>query len=177
MLIAGARTLVCTLLVGTSVRYAAPTAPANDTLENRSSFTALAPRAALSATESAPSQLIDFHRYQPTPIRRVHRVTAYCDRGITAAGVPSGVGQCAAPSDIPFGSLVYVPELGRTFVVTDRTHQRFRHNTVDIFIPDRQDCLEFGLNYLDVEIYLPADPPRYASPKFDTLIRTFASAL
>jgi len=90
-------------------------------------------------------------------VYRVCRVTAYCDRGITASGVPSGIGQCAAPADIPFGSLVYIPALGRGFRVTDRTHRRFRRSTVDIFIPTRGRCLEFGCRYLEVEITLPED--------------------
>ena len=98
-------------------------------------------------------------------IRRICRVTAYCDRGTTASGVPSGVGQCAAPADIPFGSKVYVPALDQTFIVTDRTAKRFRHNTVDIFITTRKACLEFGRDYLECEFTIPADPPRYASPR------------
>lgn len=88
---------------------------------------------------------------------RVCRVTAYCDRGITAAGVESGVGQCAAPADIPFGTRVYIPKLKRWFVVTDRTHRRFRHNTVDIFIPAAEACRRFGLNYLECEFHLPVE--------------------
>jgi 3D (Asp-Asp-Asp) domain-containing protein len=83
------------------------------------------------------------------------RVTAYCDRGITACGQLSGIGQCAAPADIPFGARVYVPKLRRSFVVTDRTHQRFRHNTVDIFMSEQDDCMEFGRKYLNCEITLP----------------------
>ena len=71
--------------------------------------------------------------------KRVLRVTAYCDRGITASGVPSGVGQCAAPADVPFGSKIYIPALGKSFTVTYRTHQRFRHNTVDIFMGSRRN--------------------------------------
>ncbi|HUU95487.1 MAG TPA: 3D domain-containing protein, partial [Phycisphaerae bacterium] len=98
-------------------------------------------------------------------IRRICRVTAYCDRGTTASGVPSGVGQCAAPADIPFGSKVYIPALDQTFVVTDRTAKRFRHNTVDIFITTRQACLEFGRHYVECAFTIPADPPRYASPR------------
>ncbi len=86
---------------------------------------------------------------------RVCRVTAYCDRGTTASGVQSGVGQCAAPGDIPFGSTVYIPALNRTFVVTDRTHKRFRRSTVDVFIPSKRACREFGCSYLEVEITLP----------------------
>ena len=84
-------------------------------------------------------------------VYRICRVTAYCDRGTTASGVQSGVGQCAAPGDIPFGSIVYIAELNRSFVVTDRTARRFRNSTVDIFIPSREDCLEFGRSYLECE--------------------------
>ena len=44
----------------------------------------------------SPSIILDSDSY-----RRTFRVTAYCDRGITAAGIQSGYGQCAAPADIP----------------------------------------------------------------------------
>lgn len=102
--------------------------------------------------------------------RRTFRVTAYCDRGITAAGIESGYGQCAAPADIPFGSRIFVPELGQTFVVTDRTHRRFRHNTVDIFMPVRTDCLKFGRHYLECEVSLPDEIVKYGSPTLVGLI-------
>jgi 3D (Asp-Asp-Asp) domain-containing protein len=95
--------------------------------------------------------------------RRILRVTAYCDRGLTAAGVPSGVGQCAAPADIPFGSRVYIPSLGRTFIVTDRTARRFRHNTIDIYMPEREACKRFGRSYLECEITFPEVTHRYGS--------------
>mgnify|MGYP000953688044 CR=1 FL=1 len=91
-------------------------------------------------------------------VRRTYRITAYCDRGTTASGVQSGVGQCAAPADIPFGSLVYIPALNKTLVVTDRTHRRFRHNTVDIFIPTEWSCRQFGVKYLECVIEIA--PPR-----------------
>ncbi len=103
--------------------------------------------------------------YQHKAVHRVYRVTAYCDRGLTAAGVSSGIGQCAAPADIPFGARVYIPALERTFVVTDRTARRFRHNTVDLFIPDREECLEFGRRYLECEIAFPVKAVRYGSPR------------
>ena len=86
---------------------------------------------------------------------RMCRVTAYCDRGQTASGVQSGVGQCAAPADIPFGAEIYIPALGRTFVVTDRTHERFRRSTVDIFLPGKAECWKFGRQYLECEITSP----------------------
>jgi 3D (Asp-Asp-Asp) domain-containing protein len=100
----------------------------------------------------------------PQLLERRLRVTAYCDRGTTAAGIPSGVGQCAAPEDVPFGSIIYIPSLNRSFVVTDRTHKRFRQTTVDIFMPDREECLEFGRSHLDCVIILPETPHRYGCP-------------
>lgn len=112
------------------------------------------------AVRTAPPKNAAAAKAQPAEkgrrIVRVCRVTAYCDRGQTAAGVPSGVGQCAAPSYIPLGSTVYIPELGRKFIVTDRTHKRFRHNTVDIFIPTEYSCVKFGRKYLSCEFTLPA---------------------
>ncbi len=101
----------------------------------------------------APAVVVDA---LPSALLRVCRVTAYCDRGVTASGRRVGVGQCAAPSYIPFGSKVYIPALKRTFVVTDRTHPRFRHNTVDIFIPSQEQSLRFGRRYLECEFTVPA---------------------
>ncbi len=89
-------------------------------------------------------------------IYRICRITAYCDRGRTASGVESGVGQCAAPDDIPFGATVHIPELDLTLTVTDRTAPRFRANTIDVFIPRREDCIEFGVKYLECRFVLPA---------------------
>lgn len=94
-------------------------------------------------------------------IYRICRVTAYCDRGTTAAGIAAGVGQCAAPADIPFGSTIYIPALDQTFVVTDRTHRRFRHSTVDLFIPSKKLCRTFGRRYLECEFTIPDQPPTY----------------
>lgn len=96
-------------------------------------------------------------------LRCVLRVTAYCDRGLTAAGIESGEGQCAAPAWIPFGTRVYVPGLDRWFVVTDRTARRFRHNTVDLFMTSYDECMEFGRHYLECEFHPPMHPHRYGS--------------
>ncbi len=98
-------------------------------------------------------------------VNRTCRVTAYCDRGLTASGTQAGVGQCAAPADIPFGSKVYIPALKRSFVVTDRTHRRFRGNTVDIFVPTEYSCRKFGRRYLRCEFTIHPDPPEYGELK------------
>lgn len=118
---------------------------------------ALSSPAAVNAAASDRDEVASSgHSLSAEPIARVCRVTAYCDEGLTAAGTFSGVGQCAAPEDIPFGTIVYIPELERSFIVTDRTHKRFRQNTVDIFIPTEEACRAFGRNYLECEFYLPA---------------------
>ncbi len=109
----------------------------------------------LSDLVSEPGSRSESAGASPTVVYRICRVTAYSDRGITASGVPVGVGQCAAPADIPFGARVYIPALGRTFIVTDRTHRRFRRSTVDIFIPSTKQCRQFGCRFLECEITLP----------------------
>lgn len=121
----------------------------------------LAPAQIVPGTDQRKGAL-SLNAYRPS-FFRICRVTAYRDRGITAAGIPSGIGQCAAPADIPFGSIIRIPALNRSFIVTDRTHKRFRHNTVDLFMPDRNECLEFGVNFLECEIFVPHFIPRYGS--------------
>lgn len=153
--------VVCGLamLMGLVSEHSAPNAVVTEA--RPAGQTAVAPDAAVTAALQGAA----YSSHGAPDLRRVYRVTAYCDRGVTAAGVPSGVGQCAAPADIPFGSQIYIPELDRTFVVTDRTAKRFRHNTVDLFIPDRSDCREFGRRYIECEVTLPDQPPRYGSPR------------
>jgi 3D (Asp-Asp-Asp) domain-containing protein len=117
----------------------------------------------------------------PRPVPEVfvatYRVTAYCDQGLTAAGVPSGLGQCAAPQHVPFGARVHIPALGKTFIVTDRTSRRFRHNTVDIFMPERQACLDFGREYLECIIELPRETHRYGSELLRSALRELEDAV
>ena len=110
------------------------------------------------------------YEYEGASVYRVYRVTAYCDRGLTAVGVPSGVGQCAAPADVPFGARVYIPALDRVFIVTDRTAKRFRQNTVELFMPSRAACKRFGRQYLECEILLPVEPARYDSPRLRAVL-------
>lgn len=142
-------------------------------LDNASDRAGRQPLVAAMGEESQTPSL-DFGVDDRDTLTRVYRITAYCDRGTTAAGVPSGVGQCAAPAEIPFGAEIYIPELDRTFIVTDRTAQRFRHNTVDLFMPSEDQCLEFGRKYLECEIRLPEKRFRYASPR---LMRHIESVL
>lgn len=139
--------LVCLALLAIGLVSARTLEPAND------------PAANGQVSVGVPPASSDTGRPDSTTLYRICRITAYCDRGTTASGVQSGVGQCAAPGYIPLGSKVHIPALGRTFVVTDRTHRRFRRSTVDIFIPSRQECLEFGRRYLECEFTMSPPAP------------------
>jgi 3D (Asp-Asp-Asp) domain-containing protein len=89
---------------------------------------------------------------------RLLRVTAYADHGVTASGQLTRPGTCAAPAGVPFGSRVYVPRVG-WLTVTDRTARRFRHNTIDIFMPSRADCVRFGVRFVPCAVQAP-DPTK-----------------
>ncbi|MBK8915932.1 MAG: 3D domain-containing protein [Phycisphaerales bacterium] len=145
-----------------------PAAPKSDDTEvEREKLPAVAPKAAKAAkaAEAAPKAVESKTAAGKEPagrkVTRRCRVTAYCDRGLTAVGVQSGVGQCAAPGDIPLGSVVYIPALDRYFVVTDRTHKRFRHNTVDLFMPTAWECRQFGVRNLSCEFIVCSEPAEY----------------
>lgn len=147
-----------------------PTAsPADQPAVDEQAAHRIPPAVATGAADNTPSAHIETDTQHesdedaPDTFYRIYRVTAYCDRGVTAAGLPSGVGQCAAPADIPFGTRIYIPALDRTFVVTDRTHRRFRHNTVDLFIPSAADCKQFGRKYLECHMTLPRKTHHYGS--------------
>jgi len=91
--------------------------------------------------------------------RRMMRVTAYTphdkgmnDKGVTADGEKAQEGQTlAADSSIPFGTQIYIPELGKTFTVTDRGGG-ITGDRLDIYMESRSDALKFGDRELEVRI-------------------------
>lgn len=96
------------------------------------------------------------------PVRRMMRITAYCPcsrccgkfaDGVTASGKPvtfNGGKFVAAPSDIPFGTLVSIPGYG-TVPVEDRGGA-IKGNRLDVFFPTHEEALEWGVHHLEVEI-------------------------
>ncbi len=91
--------------------------------------------------------------------RRVMRITAYTahDRGmngkhITANGEHTQEGRTiAADSSIPFGTEIYIPELGKKYTVVDRGGAIYG-DRLDLFMESRKEALEFGVKYLEVII-------------------------
>lgn len=96
---------------------------------------------------------------EPRIERRVMRVTAYTSRdrgmdgrGITKSGERVQEGRTiAADQSIPFGTEIFIPALGKTFVVCDRGGAISR-GRLDLYMEKRSDAFEFGVRELEVFI-------------------------
>ncbi len=88
-------------------------------------------------------------------------VTAYCScerccgksvndkaYGITASGKQVRVGMIAA--SYPFGTRIKI--LGKIYTVEDRLSDRYS-DRIDIFINSHQECLNFGIQIIKVEVF------------------------
>lgn len=75
-------------------------------------------------------------------------VSAYSDHGTMANGEWTHDGAIAS-DDLPFGTRVVIN--GRTYVVKDRFGGGYS-NAIDIWMPSYEDAIEFGRQYLTVEV-------------------------
>lgn len=57
-----------------------------------------------------------------------------------------------AANFLPFGTKIKIPELfgDEVFTVEDRMHPRKKDNFVDVWMPEKQKALEFGIHEADV---------------------------
>jgi len=77
------------------------------------------------------------------------------DDGITSTGLPAGMGVAAVdPGVIPYGSVLYIPDLGKYFLASDtgKAMRRGDGRNVDILMPTVEEALQFGKQRLDVEL-------------------------
>ena len=80
------------------------------------------------------------------------KVTAFCDGGYTASGVHTGPGIIAVdPRVIKLGTRVYVPGYGEALAAD--TGGAVKGNFIDIWLPDYQAALDFGIQYRTITIY------------------------
>ncbi|MCX6720298.1 MAG: 3D domain-containing protein [Candidatus Staskawiczbacteria bacterium] len=72
---------------------------------------------------------------------------------ITASGkrVADGI---IANNGLPFGTKVRIPKLfgDKIFIVQDRMNRRMGSSRFDIWMPDRQSALNFGVKKVDIEV-------------------------
>jgi len=101
-------------------------------------------------------------RRYPEPFKNLYRVTAYCPcekccgkyaDGITASGhrIQPGDRFVAAPSEIPFRTLLAIPGYcrGHLVPVLDRG-SAIKGNRLDVYFPTHQEALNWGVRYLKV---------------------------
>lgn len=96
---------------------------------------------------------------EPVEDRRVMQITAYTANdfsmnglGITANGERVQEGRTiAADKSIPFGTEIFIPELDRTYTVSDRGGAISR-GRLDLYMDSRADAMEFGVQELEVII-------------------------
>ncbi len=77
------------------------------------------------------------------------------DDGVTSQLIPAGMGVAAVdPRVIPYGAVLYLPEIDRYFFASDTGAAMKRGNgrNIDILMPTVQDALEFGRQHLQVEL-------------------------
>ncbi len=83
------------------------------------------------------------------------QATAYCDPGITKAGVPARVGLVAAdPKVLPLGSWIQiegVPPHEGLYQVMD-TGRLVKGYIIDIYIPSLEKAVEFGRQQVKVTV-------------------------
>ena len=94
---------------------------------------------------------------------QVFTCTAYCpcprccgrwSGGPTASGkMPQAGRTVAGPRVLPFGTILYIPGVGRR-VIEDRLSRRFDHR-VDVFFRTHAEALRFGKRVLRVKVRVP----------------------
>ena len=98
-------------------------------------------------TENIVSVVIVYEDIKNVVLVANATVTYYCDGEITASGKKVSRGMVAGPRNVPFGTKVEID--GNIYTVEDRTHKRF-DGRWDIYLPDREKCLENGKKSLTV---------------------------
>lgn len=77
------------------------------------------------------------------------------DDGFTSTAIPVGMGVAAVdPSAIPYGSILYLPELERYFFASDTGAAMRKGNgrNIDLLVPTVKEALAFGRRNVKVEL-------------------------
>lgn len=79
--------------------------------------------------------------------------TAYAGDTMTSTGVRPQSGRTIAvdPTVIPYGSRVYIPEFGKTFIAED-CGGGIKGNRIDIFMNSESECYNWGVRSITVQV-------------------------
>ena len=110
----------------------------------------------------ATMEVVHHRRKAPRLILKGVRITAYCtcpkccgkfSDGITADGTEAKGRIIAAPGIIPFGTKMRIPGYGGIAEVHDRGGA-IKGNRLDLLFSDHKAALEWGVQVLDVEVFI-----------------------
>jgi 3D (Asp-Asp-Asp) domain-containing protein len=88
------------------------------------------------------------------PVLHEFLATAYCLRGITSSGTQVNAGSVAADPDVlPIGSVIrmHAGAYSGIYTVLD-TGAKVRGRRLDVWFPNYEDAIEFGVRKVKVEI-------------------------
>ena len=78
--------------------------------------------------------------------------TAYTGYSTTSTGQKPVWGTIAVdPKVIPYGTKVYIPQFGRTFIANN-TGGAIKGNKIDIFMNTRKECYNWGRRTIEIQI-------------------------
>ncbi len=95
----------------------------------------------------------NLHNSQNNAVRTMNVVaTAYTGYSTTSTGQKPVWGTIAVdPSVIPYGTKVYIPEFGRTFIANN-TGGAIKGNKIDIFMNTKKECYNWGRRTIEIQI-------------------------
>lgn len=78
--------------------------------------------------------------------------TAYNSYSLTSTGQKPRWGTIAVdPKVIPYGTKIYIPEFGETFIAND-TGGAIKGNKIDIFMNSKKECYNWGRRTIEIQI-------------------------
>lgn len=102
--------------------------------------------------ESSQDKLSDSEVSYSSKKSMVVSATAYSGDGITATGTKPKWGTIAVdPSVIPYGTKVYIPRFGKTFIAED-CGGGIKGNKIDIFMNSDSQCNNWGVRNISIQI-------------------------
>ncbi|WP_018591264.1 SH3 domain-containing protein [Terrisporobacter glycolicus] len=105
-----------------------------------------------SSKESSKDKLLDSEVSSSSKKSIVVSATAYSGDGVTATGTKPRWGTIAVdPSVIPYGTKVYIPRFGKTFIAED-CGGGIKGNKIDIFMNSESQCNSWGVRNISIQI-------------------------
>ena len=102
--------------------------------------------------ESSQDRLSDSEVSSSSKKSMVVSATAYSGDGITATGTKPKWGTIAVdPNVIPYGTKVYIPRFGKTFIAED-CGGGIKGNKIDIFMNSDSQCNSWGVRNISIQI-------------------------